>query len=136
MKPVDRNIAVRVVAALLLLVVVFLGFFAWPMVRFVYRERSLAEAVRKYSATPGVMMTADDDVRQYLVKLAKHHRLELTEGDVEIDYLNSPEAFGVPTRIGYTLSTKINFHGVRQVPLVAQRSIELPQRDRPQQESK
>ncbi|MEN9529032.1 MAG: hypothetical protein RI932_905 [Pseudomonadota bacterium] len=136
MKPVDRNVAVRVVASVMLLVVVLVAIFAWPIVRFVYRERTLAEAVRKYSETPGVMMTADEDVRQYVVKLARHHRLDMSEGDVEIDYLNSPEAFGVPTRIGYTLSAKIDFHGVKQVPLVAQRTFELPRRSLTQQGTK
>ncbi|MBM3381582.1 MAG: hypothetical protein FJY29_03980 [Betaproteobacteria bacterium] len=136
MNLLKRISAVRVVALSLLLVVLLVSTFMWPVVRFIYRERTFAEAVRKYSATSGVAMTADDDVRQYLVKLAKHHRLELGEGDVEIDYLNTPEVFGVPSRIGYTLSAKIDFHGVRQVPFVAQRSFELPQRNRPQQESK
>lgn len=135
MKKLSRNAAVRFVALALVLVVVVVAFFAWPAVRFVYRERTLAEAVRKYSATPGVVMTADDDIRQYLVKLAKHHRLNLSEGDVEIDYETSAETFGVPTRIGYTLSAQIDFHGLKRLPLVAQRHFELPRQGSSQSES-
>lgn len=68
-------------------------------------------------------MTSDDDVRQYLVKLARYHRLEMSEGDVEIDYQDSDDSFGVPSRIGYTLTTRVDVHGWRSVPLVAQRSF-------------
>lgn len=124
----NRTIIIRVVATA---VVVTLGFFAvlsWPVVQFLYRERSLAEAVRRYAEVPALPMTADDDVRGYIVKLAQHHRIEMTEGDVEIDYKDPIEAFGVPTRIGYTLVATIDFHGFRSVPVLAQRSFEVRQR--------
>jgi len=123
MVALNRNLASRMIATVLMLLVLFLAVMAWPVVGFLYRERSLAEAVRRYAETPGVLMTADDEVRQYLVKLAKHHRIEMSEGDVEIDYQSTPEAFGVPTRIGYTLVAKVDFHGLRVVPFVAQRSF-------------
>lgn len=113
-------------AALILMVALLVSIWmGWPVVSFLYRERTLAEAVRKYSQTSGILMTPDDDVRAYLVKLARHYKLELHEGDVDIDYQDSPEAFGVPSRIGYTLSAKVDFHGWRVVPLLAQRSFAI-----------
>ncbi|NBO37647.1 hypothetical protein EBU99_03590 [bacterium] len=118
---VKRNVTIRIIAALLMLTVLALAVVVWPVVRFLYRERTLAESVRRYCETTGVSMTPDEDIRQYVVKLAKHNRMEMSEGDVEIDYQDTPEAFGVPTRIGYTLSTAVDFHGLRVVPLVAQR---------------
>ena len=75
-------------------------------------------------------MTADDDVRSYIVKLAEHHRIEMTEGDVEIDYIDSSEDFGVPTRIGYTLRATIDFHGLKVVPVLAQRSFAVSSKKR------
>lgn len=122
-KGISRSTWIRFAALLFMAVVLTVAWLAWPVVSFLYRERSLAEAVRKYSQTPGLLMTADDDVRAYLVKLARFHKLQLTEGDVEIDYQDTPEAFGLPTRIGYTLTARVNFHGLRTVPLVAQRSF-------------
>lgn len=130
MKILSRNVAVRVAALVLLGIVLVVGILAWPVVKFLYRERTLAEAVRKYSETPGVYMTPDDDIRQYLVKLAKHHRMTLSEGDVEIDYQSTADAFGVPVRIGYTLSAEVNFHGLQTVPFVAQRSFQIAQQQR------
>lgn len=131
MVALNRNFASRMIATALMLVVLFLAVMAWPVVRFLYRERSLAEAVRRYAETPGVLMTADDEVRQYLVKLAKHHRMEMSEGDVEIDYQSAPQAFGVPTRIGYTLLASVDFHGLRVVPFVAQRSFSVAKQSHP-----
>jgi hypothetical protein len=132
MVALNRNLAIRMIAVVLMLLVLLVAVMAWPVVRFLYRERSLAEAVRRYAETPGVLMTPDDDVRQYLVKLAKHHRMEMSEGDVEIDYQSTPEAFGVPTRIGYTLPAKVDFHGLRVVPFVAQRSFSVAKQGQPQ----
>lgn len=131
MVALNRNLASRMIATVLMLLVLFLAVMAWPVVRFLYRERSLAEAVRRYAETPGVLMTPDDEVRQYLVKLAKHHRMEMSEGDVEIDYQSTPEAFGVPIRIGYTLPAKVDFHGLRVVPFVAQRSFSVAKQSHP-----
>lgn len=118
-----RSTLVRVAAISIMIVVLISAWVIWPAVRFLYRERTLAESVRKYSETSGILMTPDDDVRAYLVKLAQHHKLQLTGGDVEIDYQESPEAFGVPTRIGYTLSAEVELNGVRAFPLVAHRSF-------------
>ncbi|MEN9808466.1 MAG: hypothetical protein RLZZ488_33 [Pseudomonadota bacterium] len=121
--PKTRRTLVQVAALTLMVTLLAAVWIVWPAVRFLYRERSLAESVRKYSETSGIVLTADDDVRAYLVKLAQHHRLNLTEGDVEIDYKDSPEAFGVPTRIGYTLTAQVDFHGLRVFPLLAHRSF-------------
>ncbi|NBW82741.1 hypothetical protein EBR21_13400 [bacterium] len=118
-----RGSLVRVAAISAMILVIAAAWVVWPAVSFLYRERTLAEAVRKYSETSGILMTADDDVRGYLVKLARHYKLQLTEGDVEIDYQDAPEDFGVPTRIGYTLFAKVDLHGFRAIPLVAQRSF-------------
>ncbi|MFZ9521219.1 MAG: hypothetical protein ACO3A4_12155 [Silvanigrellaceae bacterium] len=123
-----RGPVIRIVAALAMIMVMASAWVVWPAVSFLYRERTLAEAVRKYSETSGILMTADDDVRGYLVKLASHYKLQLAEGDVEIDYLDTPEAFGVPGRIGYTLFAKVDFHGFRAIPLVAQRSFVVTSR--------
>jgi hypothetical protein len=117
------RVLVSFAAFSLVLVLLSAAWFSWPVVSFLYRERTLAEAVRKYSETSGILMTSDDDVRSYLVKLSHHYKLDLREGDVDIDYLDTPEAFGIPNRIGYTLSAKVNFYGLRLVPLLAQRSF-------------
>lgn len=121
--PKTRRTLVQVVALALMLMLLTAVWIVWPAVGFLYRERSLAESVRKYSETSGIVLTADDDVRAYLIKLAQHHRLNLSEGDVEIDYKDSPGAFGVPTRIGYTLTAQVDLHGLRVFPLVAHRSF-------------
>lgn len=120
-----RNILKRFIAVLLFTGFASLVWFAWPLVTFLYHERTLAEAVRKYSETSGLLMTSDDDIRGYLVKLAHYHRLELGEGDVDVDYQDAPETFGVPARIGYTLVTRVDFRGWRVVPVVAQRSFSI-----------
>jgi hypothetical protein len=121
----NKNRAIQIVGFLLLLAIVSAVVFSWPLVRFLYRERSLAESVRRYADTPGLPMTSDEDVRQYLVKLAKFHRLDMAEGDVEIDYQVSDDSFGVPTRIGYTLLAQVDLHGWRLVPFIAQRSFSV-----------
>jgi hypothetical protein len=119
----SRRLLVSIAAFLLVLILISAAWFSWPVVSFLYRERTLAEAVRKYSETSGILMTPDDDVRAYLVKLSRHYKLDLSEGDVDIDYHDTPEAFGIPNRIGYTLSAKVDFYGLRMVPLLAQRSF-------------
>ncbi|MEY2988745.1 MAG: hypothetical protein RJB13_2266 [Pseudomonadota bacterium] len=119
----NRTLIIRLVAVGVLLMMVIGAALSWPVVKFLYRERTLAEAVRRYADLPALPMTADDDVRSYIVKLAEHHRIEMTEGDVEIDYIGTPEDFGVPTRIGYTLRATIDFHGLKVVPVLAQRSF-------------
>ena len=124
----NRTLIIRIAAAAVMLLLLSVAAFSWPVVKFLYRERTLAEAVRRYADVPALPMTADDDVRSYIVKLAEHHRIEMTEGDVEIDYIDSLENFGVPTRIGYTLVATIDFHGFRSVPVLAQRSFEVRQR--------
>lgn len=119
----NRTLIIRIVAAAVMLLLLSVAAFSWPVVKFLYRERTLAEAVRRYADVPALPMTADDDVRSYIVKLAEHHRIEMTEGDVEIDYIDSLENFGVPTRIGYTLKATIDFHGLKVIPVLAQRSF-------------
>jgi len=119
----NRTLIIRIAAAAVMLLLLSVAAFSWPVVKFLYRERTLAEAVRRYADVPALPMTADDDVRSYIVKLAEHHRIEMTEGDVEIDYIDSLENFGVPTRIGYTLKATIDFHGLKVIPVLAQRSF-------------
>jgi hypothetical protein len=126
----SRNLAVRIAATTLMLLILATVVFAFPVVKFLYRERSLAESVRKYAETTGVYMTPDDEVRQYLVKLAQYHRMSLGEGDVEIDYNNTENSFGVPVRIGYTFNTELNFYGLKVLSLVAQRSFEVAKQQR------
>ncbi|MEY4066426.1 MAG: hypothetical protein RIR26_2634 [Pseudomonadota bacterium] len=121
----SKNRAIQIIGLLLMLLMVSTVVVSWPLVRFLYRERNLAESVRRYADTPGLPMTSDQDVRQYLVKLAKFHRLDLTEGDVAIDYQDSDDSFGVPFRIGYTLLAQVDLHGWRQVPFIAQRSFSV-----------
>jgi hypothetical protein len=118
-----RRFLVSFAAFSFVLILLSAAWISWPVVSFLYRERTLAEAVRKYSETAGLPMTSDDDVRAYLVKLSQHYKLDLREGDVDIDYHDAPATFGIPNRIGYTLSAKVNFYGLRMVPLIAQRSF-------------
>jgi hypothetical protein len=125
-----RNLLVRAVALVFIAALLAFAWLLWPAVQFLYHERMLAESVRKYSQTSGIFLTPDNDVRSYLVKLARYHRLNLSEGDVEIDYLDNPGAFGVPTHIGYTLSVVVDFRGIRSLPLVAQRSFDIAGSDK------
>lgn len=126
----NRTLLIRTAAVGVMVLLLIVAALSWPVVKLLYRERTLAEAVRRYSDVPALPMTADDDVRSYIVKLARHHRIEMTEGDVEIDYTSASENFGVPTRIGYTLRATIDFHGLWTVPVLAQRSFPVSTKNR------
>jgi hypothetical protein len=126
----NRTLLIRIAAVGIMVLLLIVAALSWPVVKLLYRERTLAEAVRRYSNVPALPMTADDDVRSYIVRLARHHRIEMTQGDVEIDYTSSSENFGVPTRIGYTLRATIDFHGLWTVPVLAQRSFPVSTKNR------